>query len=226
MHFIPFDLTFGIFENFWGFSKLMKFLWNFWDGCCLNEFKNSCITSHLHYNYIFMHFRCVLYMLNCLCAVRFGWVEPLMYLSFHVTCSRIFMQTYLQYFFIYIDCIYVASWHLNESPLCPKTLFVLGHLLLLLLILALPLFDSMMIKPERTFRRTSIDEAFIRNTMLFCQTFPTLTYPLSFTVEVGSHFVTSQSLVPPWSYKSFNPICMESILQYLISSLTFEVRAL
>ena len=42
--------------NFWDFwkflrfSKLMKFLWNFWDGCCLNEFKTSCIASHLHYN--------------------------------------------------------------------------------------------------------------------------------------------------------------------------------
>ena len=31
----------------------------------------------------------------------------------------------------------------------------------------------------------------------FCQNFLTLTYPLSFTAGVGSHFVTSRSLVPP-----------------------------
>ena len=41
-------------------------------GFCSNGFKTSCITSHLHYNYIFMHFGCLLYMLNCLCAVRIG----------------------------------------------------------------------------------------------------------------------------------------------------------
>ena len=50
IHFMHSDLTFGVFENFWGFSKLMKYLWNFWDGFCLNEFKSSCIASHLHYN--------------------------------------------------------------------------------------------------------------------------------------------------------------------------------
>ena len=59
-----------------------------------------------------------------------------------------------------------------------------------------------------------------------CRTSSTLTYPLSFTVGVRSHFVTSRSLVPPWSYRSFTPICTESILQYLISSLAFEVHAL
>ena len=79
--------------NVWGFSKLMKFSWNFWDGCCFNEFKTSCITSHLHYNYIFMHFRCVLYMLNCLCAVRFGlgWAYDVLKFACHM-----FMHTYLQ----------------------------------------------------------------------------------------------------------------------------------
>ena len=50
MHFIHFDLTFGVFENFGGFSKLMKFLWNFWDGFCLNNLKCSCIVSHLQFH--------------------------------------------------------------------------------------------------------------------------------------------------------------------------------
>ena len=45
-------------------------------------------------------------------------------------------------------------------------------------------------KPERTSRGTFVDDSFIRNTMSFCRTFPTLTYLLSFTVRVGSQFVT------------------------------------
>ena len=40
IHFMHSDLTFGVFQNFWGF----------WDGFCLNEFKSSCIASLLHYN--------------------------------------------------------------------------------------------------------------------------------------------------------------------------------
>ena len=42
--------------NFWGFwkilglSKLMKFLWNFWDKFCLNDLKCSCIALLLHFN--------------------------------------------------------------------------------------------------------------------------------------------------------------------------------
>ena len=76
------------------------------------------------------------------------------------------------------------------------------------------------------FCRRGIPKAFIWNATSFCQTFLTLTYPLSFTVRVGSHFVTSGLLVSPWSYKSFTPICTKSIHQYHISSFMFEVRTL
>ena len=49
--FLSFYHTFHAFwPNFWGFSKLMKFLWNFWYGFCLNDLKCSCIASHLHFN--------------------------------------------------------------------------------------------------------------------------------------------------------------------------------
>ena len=90
---------------FGGFSKLMKFLWNFWDGFCVNDPKCSCITSHLHFNYMFRHFRCVITMLNCCVLVGLDWAEPMMLLSLHVTCSCIFMHTYLQFFiFFYIVC--------------------------------------------------------------------------------------------------------------------------
>ena len=38
MHFILFYLSFGFLKIFWCFSKLMRFLQNFWAGFCLNEF--------------------------------------------------------------------------------------------------------------------------------------------------------------------------------------------
>ena len=88
-------------------------------------------------------------------------------------------------------------WHLNENPLSPRTLFVLGHPLLPSLILLPLLFGSMMIKPERTFQRTFLDEAFIRNAESFYWTFPILTFPLSSIVGVGSHCVASRSPIFP-----------------------------
>ena len=66
--------------------------------------------------------------------------------------------------------------------------------LLLTLLLA---YGSMMIKPERNFRRTFLNEAFIRNTKSFYRTFPILTFPLSSIVRVEGHCVTSRSLVRP-----------------------------
>ena len=65
------DLGFGLFDKFWGFSKLMKVLGNFWVGCYLFEFKTSCIASHEYYNNV----SCILDVcLLCamLCAGRFG----------------------------------------------------------------------------------------------------------------------------------------------------------
>ena len=85
-------------------------------------------------------------------------------------------------------------WHLNANLLRPKILCILGHLFPLTSHLLL--FDSKIRTPERTSRRTFVDEAFIQNATLFCQNFLTLTYPLSFIIGVGSHFVTSRSLVP------------------------------
>ena len=50
MHFIFCDLTFGGCWKIWGFSSLMRFakflVWFF-----LNDFKSSCIASHVHFNY-------------------------------------------------------------------------------------------------------------------------------------------------------------------------------
>ena len=147
----------------------------------------------------FMHFRCVITMLNCCVLVGLDWAEPMMFLSLHVTCSCIF-HAYVPSFIFILILIYVGAFlrvsfslslflYLNENPLRPRTLFVLRHLFLLTPLLLT--YGSMMIKPVMTFRRTSHDEAFIQNTKSFYWTFPILTFPLSSTVGVGSHCVAS-----------------------------------
>ena len=145
---------------------------------------------------------------------------------------------YIQYIFVYLNCFgaflsvsfftltllftLVRQWHQNISLLCPGTLFILGHRLFLILLP--PLFGSMMRMPERTSQRTFLNEVFIWNAESFCWTSPTLTYPQSFTVGVGSHCVTSRSPVNPCWSKSFTPTCMDLILQYLSFILAFKVR--
>ena len=81
-------------------------------------------------------------------------------------------------------------------------------------------------RPKQTSLRTSLDEAWIRNAKSFCQISPTLTYPLSFTVEVRSHCVTSWSLVHPCLSRSSTLTCMDLIIQYLFLLLMFEVCTL
>ena len=77
----------------------------------------------------------------------------------------------------------------------------------------------------KAFRRTSLDEVFIRNAKSFCRTLPILTFPLSFTGRDGSHCMTSRSHVLSCLSRSSTPTCTGLIIQYLSSSLAFEVRA-
>ena len=113
MHFLP---------NFWGcwtflgFSKLMSLSQIFGIDICLNDLKSSCITSHEHFNYIFMHYRCMLYTLNCCVLLDLDWAKPMIFLNLHVTCSCIFMHTYLQLFiFLYIILLVLFWLSLNLS---------------------------------------------------------------------------------------------------------------
>ena len=161
----------------------------------------------------------------------------------HVTCSCILMHTFFPFnisWYIWIVlrtflivslsfplssvCVSLCLWHPNASLLDLGFLFISGHPFRLILLLHL--FGSVMRMPERPFRRTFLDEAFILNAKPFWRTSPTLTYPLSFTVGVESHCVPSWSYVHPCWSRSFTPTCMDLIFQYLILSLTFEVRAL
>ena len=134
-----------------------------------------------------MHFRCVFTLLLCCVLIGLDWAEPMMHLYLHVTCSCIFMHTYLQvsifvilylvgaFLFVSLSLPFslfltlVTSWHLNVNLFYPGTLFVLGHLLLLLLLTPLPFaYGSMMRRPNQTSRRTFHDVAFIRNAKSFC----------------------------------------------------------
>ena len=116
----------------------------------------------------------------------------------------------------------------SMAPKCKstpaRTFFI--PMLLRLLILHFLIFGSMMMMPLRHFQKTFLDEAFIRNAKSFCQTLPTPTFPLSFVVGDGSHYVTSRSLVLSYLSRSFTPTCVGLIVQYLFSPLAFEVRAI
>ena len=142
-----------------------------------------------------MHFRYVFTLLLCCVLVGLDWAKPMMHLNLHVTCSCIrtllFLSFDIKYVWYFSNCLslslslsltLVASWHLNINPFCPGTLFVLGHLLLLLLLTPLHLtYSSVMKRPNWTSRRTFHDETFIQNAKSFCEIFLTLTYPLSST---------------------------------------------
>ena len=56
--------------------------------------KTSCIVSHVHYNYIFMHLGvCYICATDCV-LVELDWAKLMMQLPLHVTCSRILMHTF------------------------------------------------------------------------------------------------------------------------------------
>ena len=133
----------------------------------------------------------------------------------HFPCIRTFFSIYLVYLILLGTFLIVFSfspsfclcqsclWHLSVNPLQTGTLFI--PVLLRLLILHLLIFGSVMTMPLRHFRRTSLDEAFIRNAKSFCRTLPTPTFPLSFTVGDGSNCVTSRSLVILCLSRIFTP---------------------
>ena len=204
----------------------MRFLQNFWVGFHLNDLKCSCIASHLHFNNDSCILDLCVYYVEIVCVgrIELGWAHDV----FTFACFM-FMHTY--HFVLYLIefdlCWYfsscpslslslsllVALWHLNVNLLRPGTLFILGHLFLILLFLT---FSSMMRRLVRTSRRTFSDTTFIWNAKSFYRTFPILTFLLSSIVKVRSHFVASWSLVSPWSYMSFIPICTDLIILYLI----------
>ena len=121
-------------------------------------------------------------------------------------------------------CVSLLLWHPNANLLRLGTLFVTRHPLFL--ILHHLMSGSVMRRPNWTSLRTFPDKAFIFNTKSSCWTSPTLTFPLSSTVENGSHYVTSRSPVHPCWSRSSTPTCMNLNFKYLSLLLVFKVRAL
>ena len=182
-------------------------------------------------------------LLLCCVLLDLDWAEPMrhyIYMS-HVhafSCIRTFRFLYLLYSILLVlfwlslslplslFLTLVASWHVNVNPFHLETLFVPGHLLLLLILTSFHLMSgSLMKRPIRTSWRTFHDKTFIRNAKLFCQTFLTLTYPLSSIVKVGSHHVAPWSHDLPWSYRSSTPICTDLITLYPSFLIMFRVYA-
>ena len=146
--------------------------------------KTSCIASHEHYNSIVMH----LDVCNWLCAGRFGlgWANDAFYIAYHlfmhshayVLSFQYILWYILNYFgtflilfslslplFVYVSLL---LWHLKVNLLRLKTLFILGHPLLLTLLLSLS--GSMIRRPNWTSLRTFLNKAFILNAKSSCRT--------------------------------------------------------
>ena len=182
------------------------------------------------------------YLVAMLCAGKFGlcWVHDEFIFACHMFMHShayipliLYILIYLLFgtflivslsFSLSLLLTLVASWHLNVNPFRPGTLFVPGHLLLLLHLTPLHLMsDSMIRRPNQTSRWTFHNAAFIRNAKSFCQIFLTLTYPLSSVVGVRSHYVAFRSRAFPWSYRSSTSICTDLITLYPSLSLAFRV---
>ena len=121
-----------------------------------------------------------------------AYVPSSFYFSIYLVVGTFFIVSFS--FFLSFPLTLVALWHLSVSLLRPETLFILGHLLLLLHLTPLPLTSSsMMRRPNYTSLRTFHDKTFIRNTKSFYQTSLILTCLLSSRVGVRSHYVVPRS---------------------------------
>ena len=87
--------------------------------------KTSCIASHVHYNYIFMHLGvCYICATDCV-LVELDWAKLMMQLPLHVTCSRILMHTFFL-FTIFWDIF--DGWDFSDCFFLPLfLLFVLVY---------------------------------------------------------------------------------------------------
>ena len=143
----------------------------------------------------------------------------------------LFMHTYLFISFVvqFFDGAFllfslsriVYAWHPSPKQFRPRTLFVPRHHLLIPL---LYMSSSKIRKLIKTSLRTSPNVAFIWNATLSYRNLPILLYPLSFTIRVRNLYVRYPWVVPPWSYRSFTPICTILILLCLGLLLLFEVH--
>ena len=195
--FRPRFLVFGIFL---GFLKIDEYFVNFWVGFCLNDVICSYVAFHLHLCQVLQ--MCISMLEPCV-LVGLDQAEPMMKFLLHVTCSctiHAYVPFHL-FLILPVDWCFsvslslslslslsriVCAWPLSAKLLHLKTLFVLGHLLL---IPHLSMLGSMMRRLVRTFWRTSPNVAFIQNATLSYRTSSILLFRLSYTSRVGNLFV-------------------------------------
>ena len=72
---------------------------------------------HIFIITMFHAFRCVFTLLQCYVLVGLDWVEPMMFLSLHITCSCIFMHTFLQFVIFFYIILLVLFWLSLSLPL-------------------------------------------------------------------------------------------------------------
>ena len=142
--------------------------------------------------------------------------SPCICTSFYIF---LLLWTVLELFYLLV--MLVVSMALSVNPLRPRILFILVPLPLLIMHPSLSIFVTMM--PTRHLRKNFLDEAFIRNAKSSWAILLTPTFPLLFTVENGSLFVTSPSLVLSCWFRSSTPTCTRLTAPYLILLLGFEV---
>ena len=106
------NLGFGVFEKFWGFSRLLSFCWNFGMG-----FKDLISKSHaLHHISIITVLSCILDVCNWLCAGKFGLGRAHdaisfachMFMHFLYICSLLFdILVIFELFWSFSDCFFI-----------------------------------------------------------------------------------------------------------------------
>ena len=179
-------------------------------------------------------------MLKDCVLLGLDWVEPMMQLCLarhmfmHFSCTHILSFPFFSLlWWCFSVCLPLSlslslswidsAWHPSAIPLPLRTLFILGHLLLILLLF---MFSSLMKRPKRTSRRTSPHVVFIQSATWFYWTFMILLYPLSFTIGDGNLYVRYPWVVLPWSFRSSTPRCMVLIPLYLSLLCAFKVHIL
>ena len=154
-------------------------------------------------------FRCV-FICWKLCADRFGlgWTHDAIFFEYHMfmhfscICTLSFLSFDTLLWWCFSVCLplsffrIVSAWHPSANPLRLGTLFIPGHLPLILLLFT---FSFVMRRFVKTSRRTSPNVAFIRNAAWFYRTFLILLHPLSFTVGDGNLYMIYPWVVPLWS---------------------------
>ena len=171
------------------------------------------------------------WLLKCV-LVGLDWVLPMMQFIFlHVTCSCIF-HAYLSFLFLFF-WLWCLSLSLSDRlRMAPKRKSTLARNSLGFgssssdPLIPLFMFGSVMGRPNRTSLKIFKNMAFIWNTMLFYQTFPTFLSLRSFGLRAKNLFMRDPWFVPSCLYRSFTPINMVSIPLYLGLPRHFEVHVL